>query len=163
MDPACIKTTRHPGGVHGRDEFQEYRFQVSVTHPRLAAQLRQCAVDDQPAFGDEANPFGHTFRDFQYMGRHDNRRIALHLRNVDILHHSRLHSVLPGQRFVQKSALDYAPTRRPTRLSDALSWKNPVSVHAHRSQAAAYRSVRAPCVRWARTAISRAQRRIQDT
>ena len=102
MDPACIKTTRHPGGVHGRDEFQEYRFQVSVTHPRLAAQLRQCAVGDQPAFGDDANPFGHTFRDFQYMGRHDNLRIALHLPNEDILHHSRRHSVLPGQQLVQK-------------------------------------------------------------
>jgi hypothetical protein len=42
----------------------------------------------------------------------------------------------------KKSALYFAPTRRPTRLSDALSWKNHASVRAHWSQGAAYRSVR---------------------
>lgn len=42
----------------------------------------------------------------------------------------------------KKPALYYAPTQRPTRLLDALAWKNPVSVHAHWSQGATYRSVR---------------------
>ena len=161
MEPACIKTTRHPGGVHGRDEFQEYRFQVSVTHPRLAAQLRQCAVGDQSAFGDDANPFGHTFRDFQYMGRHDNLRIALHLPNEDILHHSRRHSVLPGQQLVQKISFVFCTNttanatfgrtllEKPCQRSCALEPRRSLSISSR--------------VRRARTSIPRAQRRIQDT
>ena len=142
MEPACIKTTRHPGGVHGRDEFQEYRFQVSVTHPRLAAQLRQCAVGDQSAFGDDANPFGHTFRDFQYMGRHDNLRIALHLPNEDILHHSRRHSVLPGQQLVQKISFVFCTNTTANATFGRTLLENHASVRAHWSQGAAYRSVR---------------------
>jgi hypothetical protein len=70
----------------------------------------------------------------------------LHLRNEDILHHSRFitradSASRPVNSSSKKSALYYAPTRRPTRLSDALFWKNPVNVHAHWSQGAAYRSV----------------------
>jgi len=166
MEPACIKTTRHPGGVHGRDEFQEYRFQVSVTHPRLAAQLRQCAVGDQSAFGDDANPFGHTFRDFQYMGRHDNLRIApsptqrRHSSSL-ALHHSRRLSVPPGQQLVQKISF---VLRTNTAANAAFgctllekSCQRSCALEPRRSLSISLR------VRRARTSIPRAQRRIQDT
>ena len=68
---------------------------------RLAAQLVQRAIGDQPSLGDDPDAIGHALGDLQDMGRHDHGAPGPHTLPQHFLDDARRTGVEAGERLVQ--------------------------------------------------------------
>ena len=98
-----------PGEISGRthaarvgvDECNEHVFEAGVVAAVLLAQFGERAFGDQPARGDDADPVGHPFGDFENMRRHDHGAAGADARLQQSLDVTRRQRVEAGEGFIE--------------------------------------------------------------
>ncbi len=105
--------------IHKRDEQV---LEAGIVMPVLPAQLGKGAFGDKPSRGDDADPVGHAFGDFENMRGHDHGAAGAHPIGEQSLDVARGDGVKTGEWFVQddQPRIVYQRSRKRDLLAHAL-------------------------------------------